>query len=97
MFKSSIVFLFTATLLCAAQSSQPAQTASPNPAPVPAPAQQPTKQTDLGVITIIETPQNSGQNAAPQDPPFRKIKVAVPPKPKPKRFPTGILDKETPA
>jgi len=96
MFKSSIVFLFTATLLSAAQSSQPAQT-QPNPAPVPAPAQQPQKQPYSTVIPNSGVTPDSEKNAAPQDRPFRKIKVAVPPKTKPERFPTGILDKDTPA
>jgi hypothetical protein len=95
MLKSSIVFLFTATLLSAAQSSQPAQT--PKPAPVPAPAQQPSKQPYSTVVPNSGLPPDSEKIASPQDPPFRKLKVAVPPKSKPERFPTGILDKETPA
>jgi hypothetical protein len=97
MFKSSIVFLFMATLLSAAQSSLPAQTQSPNPVPVPAPAQQQPKQPYSTVVPNSGVTPDSEKNAAPQHPPFRKIKVAVPPKPKPERFPTGILDKETPA
>lgn len=92
MFKSSIVFLFAATLLSAAQSSQPAQTPSPNPAP----AQQQPKQPYSVVVPNSGVTLDSEKNAAPQRP-FRKIKVAVPPKAKPERFPTGILDKETPA
>ena len=96
MFKSSIVFLFTATLLCAAQSSQPAQT-QPKPAPLPAPSQQPQKQPYSTVIPNSGVMPGSEKIASPQDPPFRKIKVAVPSKTKPERFPTGILDKETPA
>ena len=96
MFKSSIVFLFAATLLSTAQSSQPAQTPSPNPAPVPAPAQQQPKQ-PFSIVPNSGVTPDSEKNASPQNPPFRKIKVAVPPKPKLERFPTGILDKETPA
>lgn len=96
MFKSSIVFLFAATLLSAGQSSQPAQT-QPKPAPVPAPAQQPPKQPYSMVVPNSGVTPDSEKSAAPQDPPFRKIKVASPRNPKPERFPTGILDKETPA
>ncbi|HKV92427.1 MAG TPA: hypothetical protein VJW20_07765 [Candidatus Angelobacter sp.] len=96
MFKSSIVFLFTATLLSAGQSSQPAQT-QPKPAlPAPPARQQPQQPSTIVAPNSGVTP-DSEKNAAPQDPPFRKIKVAFPPKPKPERFPTGILDKATPA
>jgi len=94
MFKSSIVFLFTATLLSAAQNSQPAQN-QPKPAPVPAPQQQ-QKQPYSAVVPNSGVTTDSEKNAAQQRP-FRKIKVASPQKPKPERFPTGILDKETPA
>lgn len=95
MLKSSIVFLFTATLLSAAQNSQPAQT-QPNSAPVPAPAQQSPKQPYSIVVPSSGVTPDSEKNAT-QDPPFRKIKVAVPPKSKPERFPIGILDKATSA
>ncbi|HZS25635.1 MAG TPA: hypothetical protein VFB76_00275 [Candidatus Angelobacter sp.] len=94
MLKSSIVFLFTATLLSAAQSSQPAQT-QPKPAPVPAPAQQQPKHPYSVVFPNSGVIPDSEKNVSPQDPPFRKIKVAVPSKPE--RFPAGTLDKETPA
>lgn len=95
MFKSSVAFLFAASLLCAAQNSQPSQQAQPqSPQSQPAvqvPEQQPQPQTAPAATTPEQQKLEPGQDL----PPWRKIKV-VPPA-KPERIPTGTLDKATPA
>lgn len=93
MFKSSVVFLFAASLLCTAQNSQPTQQTQPqSPSSQPA-AQAPGQSQSPQTVPAATTPDQP--KAVPEQGPRIKIKIVPSRKPE-NRVPTGTLDQATP-